>query len=122
MYKSVLLQKVMNAGGMIDMAKRVVVKATELQRSSGKVLKRAALGAEHLVIERAGYPVAVMISYQEYEQLMKEHEQRIKRLQQLAGQIGAEAERLGITEEDLIEELEKDKQALYQETYGDNTA
>ena len=51
---------------------QAVIKASELQRSSGKVLKRVAVGNEHLVIERAGYPVAVMISFQEYEALMRD--------------------------------------------------
>jgi prevent-host-death family protein len=53
------------------MIKKGVVTASELQRASGKVLKRVALGQEHLIVERAGYPVAVMLSYAEYELLLR---------------------------------------------------
>jgi prevent-host-death family protein len=53
------------------MTKTAVVTASELQRASGKVLKRVALGQEHLIVERAGYPVAVMLSYAEYELLLR---------------------------------------------------
>lgn len=53
------------------MTKKAVVTASELQRASGKVLKRVALGQEHLIVERAGYPVAVMLSYAEYELLLR---------------------------------------------------
>ena len=54
------------------MTNQATITASDLQRASGSVLKRVALGGEHLVIERAGYPVAVLLSYQEYEALMRE--------------------------------------------------
>jgi prevent-host-death family protein len=63
------------------MAKRFVIKASELHRAAGKVLKRVAINDEHLVVERDGYPVAVMIPYQEYEQLMRERATYQKREQ-----------------------------------------
>jgi prevent-host-death family protein len=100
------------------MAKRTAIKASELQRPSGKVLKRVALGKEHLVVERDGYPVAVMMSYQEYEELMRERNAAPHR--DLVRKLGQEAERQGLTEEKLQAELEEDKEAAYRETYGEN--
>jgi hypothetical protein len=37
------------------------------------------------------------------------------------GELGAEAERQGLTEEQLAAELDEDKQATYKEMYGDST-
>jgi prevent-host-death family protein len=51
------------------MARQVIVKASEGHRSFGKLLKRVFNSNEHLVVERDGFPVAVILSYQEYEQL-----------------------------------------------------
>lgn len=44
---------------------------TELQRATSKVLKRVYVGKERLVVERGGFPVAVLVSYQEFEELMR---------------------------------------------------
>jgi PHD/YefM family antitoxin component YafN of YafNO toxin-antitoxin module len=51
------------------MARQVVIKASEGHRAFGKLLKRIYGSDEHLIIERDGFPVAVMMSYQEYEHL-----------------------------------------------------
>jgi hypothetical protein len=37
------------------------------------------------------------------------------------GGLGAEAERQGLTEEQLAAEMEEDEQATYKEMYGDST-
>ena len=98
------------------MAKKAIVTASELQRASGKILRRASLGKEHLVVERDGYPVAVMLSYQEYEQLMRERALAAHR--DLVVALGQEAERQGLTEEQLMKELEESKRRVYEERYG----
>ena len=51
------------------MAQQVTIKASEGHRSFGKLLKRIYNSDEHLIVERDGYPVAVLMSYQEYEHL-----------------------------------------------------
>jgi prevent-host-death family protein len=98
------------------MAKEVVINASELHRSAGKILKRVALNDEHLVIERDGYPVAVMISYHEYDDLMRE--KAAKLLRQLTRSLGEEAERQGLTEEKLLEEMEETKREVFAKMYG----
>ena len=45
------------------------ITASESNRTFGKSLKRVYGLDEQLVVERDGYPVAVIMSYQEYEQL-----------------------------------------------------
>ncbi len=98
------------------MARRAVVKASELQRASGKVLKRVAVGREHLIVERDGYPVAVMLSYPEYEQLMREQAAAAHR--QLARTAGQAAEKQGLTEDQLTPELEAAKRQVHKVKYG----
>jgi len=48
------------------------IKSSDLQRKVGQVLKRVAVGREWLVVEREGYPVAVMFPYPDLEQLKRE--------------------------------------------------
>jgi prevent-host-death family protein len=98
------------------MVKTAVVTASDLQRASGQVLKRVAMGKEHLVVERAGYPVAVILSYSEYEQLMKARILEAHR--ELIIALGQEAERQSLTEEQLAAEIEEDKKAIFEEMYG----
>jgi prevent-host-death family protein len=71
------------------MAKLETIKASELQRSSGKVLKRVANDREHLVVESAGYKVAVMLPYLDYEQLVRERAAR--QMKALLAEAGAKA-------------------------------
>jgi prevent-host-death family protein len=107
-------------GSIVDMAKKVVISASELHRAAGKALKRVAIKDEHLVVERDGYPVAVLMSYQEYKQLMRERALSVHR--QLVRTLGQEAEKQGFTEEKMMAELEEDKQNVYKEKYGENAA
>jgi prevent-host-death family protein len=103
---------------VIEMAKKAVINASELHRAAGKMLKRVALQDEHLVVERDGYPVAVLLSYPEYEELMRLRALAAHR--ELVRTLGQEAERQGLTEEQLMAELEQDKRKAYNAAYGSN--
>lgn len=98
------------------MSNQATITATDLQRASGSVLKRVAVGGEHLVIERAGYPVAVLLSYQEYEALMRERAIAAHRASVIA--MSQDAERQGLTEEQLADELAAVKRQVFEESYG----
>jgi prevent-host-death family protein len=100
-----------------EMAKQAVIPATEGHRAFGKLLKRVYGSDEHLIVERDGFPVAVLISYQEYEKLCRE--QAVAALEQFSRQFGKELAKQGITEEQLLAELEEDRQAVYEEMYGE---
>jgi len=102
------------------MTKKSIINASELHRAAGKMLKRVALQDEHLVVERDGYPVAVLLSYPEYEELM--HLRALEVHQELVRTLGQEAERQGLSEEQLMVELEKDKRASYKTAYGSHPA
>lgn len=48
----------------------ILISATELNRRSGEMLRRVALQNEQIIIERDGYPLAVMISIETYKRLV----------------------------------------------------
>lgn len=98
------------------MLNQSTITASDLQRASGSVLKRVALGGEHLIIERAGYPVAVILSYPEYEALMRER--ALAGHRDLVITLGQKAEHQGLTEEQLTAELDEVRRQVFEETYG----
>lgn len=54
----------------------VTIPSTELNLRAGNVLRRVAVDREHIVIERNGYPIAVMIPIHDYERLTKQEQER----------------------------------------------
>ena len=54
------------------MAKEAVIRASELYRSGGKVLRRVAVGKESLIVESNGYPIVALLPYAEYEEFKRE--------------------------------------------------
>lgn len=98
------------------MSKEAVVPASEGHRSFGKLLKRVYHSDEHLIVERDGFPVAVIMSYQEYEKLRRAY--AIEAFEHFSRELGREVERRGLTEEDVMGMLEESKKAVYEERYG----
>jgi len=45
----------------------ITISATDLNRRSGEILKKVTIHDEHILIERDGYPLAVMISLDDYK-------------------------------------------------------
>lgn len=54
------------------MSKEAVIRASELYRSGGKVLRRVAVGKESLIVESNGYPIVALLPYAEYEVFKRE--------------------------------------------------
>jgi prevent-host-death family protein len=105
---------------------QVRVRSTDLQRNFRDVINRAGSGREHIIVERDGLPVIAMISMTEYDELMREREQleqerqrRIKRFVENARAIGQEFENEGLTEEQLLEDLDEIRAERFKEQYGD---
>lgn len=93
--------------------KESVIQASELYRAGGKVLKRVAVDKERLIVERDGYPVAIILPYEEAEQTNAE-----KLLDELTAELGPQAEKMGLTEEQVIEDLRQTRKALHRKKYG----
>jgi prevent-host-death family protein len=71
------------------MSKEAVIRASELYRSGGKVLRRVAVGKESLIVESNGYPIVALLPYAEYEAFKRE------RARQAAGQFLADQQAIG---------------------------
>ena len=94
-----------------------VVPATEVRNKLGRLLNRIHRGEEQLIVEKLGIPVAAIISmrdYEDYRRLLAE-----RQLSALGRKVGPEAERQGLTEEKLLEELKETKREVFKEKYGD---
>jgi prevent-host-death family protein len=76
-----------------------VIQVSELHRTPGRVIRRVAVEKERVVIERGGYPVAVMIPFDEYE---TDAEQA---LEALVEEVSPRARALGLTEAQVVDDL-----------------
>ena len=104
-----------------EIPERVTLRSTDVQRNFREVVNRAGSGNEHIIVERDGLPVIVMISLAEYRLLMRERElraERLKKFEAAARRAGQEFDRLGLSEEDIMAQLEETKQEVYDELYG----
>ena len=98
------------------MSKQVAVTASEGHRKFGQLLKRVYNSGEHLVVERDGFPVAVMLSYPEYQSLKRQR--AIEAFKALTRIVGTEADNQSLTEDDLLSELRDTRQNTFEEVYG----
>src|SRR3989337_1721004 len=98
---------------------QTVIPATEVRNRLGKLLNRVHRSDEHLVVEKLGIPVAVIISMKNYEQYRRLLAAAL--LVDLGRKVGAEAEKQGLTEEKLLEELKETGKQGFEEEYGRET-
>jgi prevent-host-death family protein len=91
--------------GTTDLPHQAIIKESEGHRAFGELLKRTYCSDEHLIVERDGFPVAVLMSYQEYEKLTRS--QAMAALDQFGRDVGREADRQKLTEDQLFREINK---------------
>ena len=92
------------------------ITATEARVHFGEVIKRAYTEREAVVVEKDGIPIVVILSFPQYEQLLQET--RLARFERLSRAAGLEAERQGLTEEQVECEMEEIRERSYRESYG----
>ena len=92
------------------------INATEARQYFGKVIQRAYSGDEHLVVEKNGLPVVVILSIKDYEEMRQAA--ALQNLQELNRSLNRKASALGLTEEELAEEVEGTKRDIFEELYG----
>lgn len=103
-----------------------IIAADQASENMDNLLIRLKSGREHFVLEENGEEVAAIISISEYRVLMQEYEQveaRQRRLQQFreaARSIGEAVENSGLSEEEIMADLEKVKKEVYREYYGND--
>ena len=69
------------------------------------------------IIQSSGAPVAVILSMAEYERLVARRQAKAA-FYDLSRNLGREVERLGLTEEEFMADLEKTKRRVFAEQYG----
>lgn len=101
---------------LVKLPMRKVIGATEVRNKLGRLLNRVHQGEEHLVVEKLGIPVAAIISMKDYE-----HYRRLlaeEMLKDVGQRMGAEIQRQGLTEKQLLELMEEDRADVYERLYG----
>jgi prevent-host-death family protein len=108
---------------------QVTVRATDVQRKFSQLLKSVFSEKRHVIVEKGGLKVAVILPISEYEALMQvrdrseqERSERLGRFRRAARAIGEEVERLGLTEEEMEQLVEETRQQLYEEKCGKEPA
>lgn len=92
------------------------IKASEARTNFGQVLKRVHRSEERLIIEKGGLPVAAIISMDDLEKLSRL--EKLEHFDRFTKALGQEVERRGISEEQLIKDVEKTKQKVFEEQCG----
>ena len=92
------------------------INATEARQYFGKVIQRANSGDEHLVVEKNGLPVVVILSIKDYEEMRKAA--ALQNLQELNRSLNKKASEMGLTEEELEKKVEETKREIFEELYG----
>ena len=96
-----------------------IVTTTEIRRNLKAVLQRLRRSRDHAIIQSSGEPVAVLLSMAEYERLVVlKRREGLAAFHDFAQNLGKEVERRGLTEEELLADLEKTKQEVFEERYG----
>jgi prevent-host-death family protein len=92
------------------------ITATEMRRNFGAVIRRMRRRHEHTIIQSSGESVAVILPMAEYERLMKS--ERLAALDDLTRNLGRQVEQSGLSEKELMAELEGTKRQVFEEHYG----
>lgn len=99
-----------------NLSMKTVIGATEVRNNLGTLLNRVYRGEEHLVVEKLGIPVAAIINIKEYEAFRRWWAAKLH--QRLGRRLGAKAAQMNLTEDQLMERMEKDRADVYTELYG----
>ena len=92
------------------------ISATDVRRNFGAVVRRLRTTNEHTIIQSSGAPVAVLLSVAEYERLLSQ--KQLAAFTGFARELGKEVEEIGLSEEELVADLERTKREVFTERYG----
>lgn len=95
-----------------------IVGAIDVQQNFDALLTQVDQGKEHLVVEKAGTPVAALIGIEEYEEFRRWLTERLMR--EVGPKLSEKAEKIGLTEESLEEQSKKSRSTVNQRHYGAN--
>jgi len=99
-----------------DAAPVHAIPASEARVHFGEVLRRVYVGKEHIIVEKGGLPVVAIIPFSDFEEWQRL--QALQRFERRDRAAGLEAQRQGLTEVQLEQEMEEIRKRLHQEAYG----
>lgn len=92
------------------MKEPVKISATEVHRHFSDLIRRAVIEKERFLVEKDGLPVMVMLSVDDYVALIQDQprtaEEKLRRFEANARAIGEEFAQLGLSEEEMLEQLD----------------
>ena len=95
-----------------EQSKPATIQASELNRAPGAVLRRVAVDKEQIIVERGGYPIAIISPYEvgraQAEQL----------LEALTRELQPQAEQQGLTEARALARLRQIRKTTHRKKYG----
>jgi prevent-host-death family protein len=97
-------------------AHEVVIKASEGHRAFGKLLRRVYRTDDRLIVERDGFPVAVLMSYQEYQKIKRDL--ALEAFERFSRPFGRDIEEQGLSEDALLAELKESRKEVFGEQYA----
>jgi prevent-host-death family protein len=95
----------------------IIFTTTELRRNLTAIVRKIRRQREPAIIQSGGEAVAVLLPISEYERYLRY--QRLSAFDKFARKIGRDVEKSGLTEEQLMAELEETKREVFREKYGD---
>jgi len=95
----------------------IIFTTTELRRNLTAIVQKIRRKREPAIIQSGGESVAVLLPMSEYERFLRY--QRLATFDKFARKIGRAVEKSGLTEGQLMEELEETKREVFREKYGD---
>ena len=93
-------------------SKPATIKASELNRAPGVVLRRVAVGKEQIIVERGGYPIAIITPYE------VGRAQADQLLEALTSELQLQAEQQGLTEAQALAHLRQIRRTGHRKKYG----
>ncbi|MBI5349765.1 MAG: type II toxin-antitoxin system Phd/YefM family antitoxin [Chloroflexi bacterium] len=94
-----------------------IISITELRRNLTAVFRRLPKRREPTVIQSNGAPIAIILSLEEYKRLTARRRAQAA-FYDFSRNLGRDVEKLGLTEEELMADLEITKRKVFAEQYG----
>ncbi|MBI5054102.1 MAG: type II toxin-antitoxin system Phd/YefM family antitoxin [Chloroflexi bacterium] len=94
-----------------------IISITELRRNLTAVFRRLPKRREPTVIQSNGAPIAIILSPEEYKRLTARRRAQAA-FYDFSRNLGRDIEKLGLTEEELMADLEITKRKVFAEQYG----
>jgi prevent-host-death family protein len=92
------------------------VPATEVRQHFGEMLRRVYRDKEQLVVEKDGLPIAAIVSHAEFEEYRRM--KAVALLDKLGRSVGEEMKAKGLSEEQVLADLETTQKEVFAEKYG----